>query len=329
MKIGIFSDPHITRKISYLPDRYYNIIDTFREIYKVFINSGVDIVVCCGDLFDKSRLLAIDTKLVSNVLSIMSMRETYVLSGNHDIGNDDSSLIDLLDLVDNLIPISEVYSFENLVFVPYGKMIPDNIKEGSILFTHDEFSGMTINSLGIQSKSKNTIDNRFTVFNGHIHLPSLYGNILNVGSVLPSKFGEMRFGDSINIYVYDTETKVIETHPLKSPYRFYIIDQKSVLNGSLEELYDREKICLRIDYTDDDFYKEYGEMDWSDYRYVTFRKVLPESLSSDVMLSSKSEVQKINVPDFIESRISKDSTISDTMRQSLLSEYPGILVEEV
>lgn len=343
MRIGVFSDPHITRKISYLTDRDKNIIETFREMYGYFKQSAVDIVVCCGDLFDKSRLLAVDTSLVRDVLSIMSMIETYVISGNHDIGSEDSSITDILDLVPNLLPISKKYILKlsedsNLAFLPYGCKYTEDIPEDSILFTHDEYAGMVVNSLGVLSRSKYTIPvGKFKmIFNGHIHLPSkIYENFLNIGSILPSKFGEMRLFESPTVYIYDTEGDILTPHVLETPYRFYIMTQDQMTEEFIKDLIESgiQNVCLRIDYTDDAFYEEWSSnhnFPWDSFRYVTFRKVIPESkILMDSIISSKSEVQKVNVPEFIVSRVSNDQQIQDKLRESVLKEFPSVLVEEV
>lgn len=335
MKIGIYSDPHITRKISYLPDRSDNILDTFIEIYNRFKYERVDLVVCCGDLFDRSRLLAIDTDLVCEVIKVMSTVRTYVLSGNHDMGDTRSSLIDILELVPNILPVSISSSMDivesgvQLVFVPYGQGLPDtDISTDSIVFTHDEYAGMTINSLGSKSKSDRNISDDFPIiFNGHIHIPGIYGNIINVGSVLPSKFGEMVFGDSPHIYIYDTDSKKVNTYDLMKPYRFYIIDQDHI--SDLDIISNSSSTCIRIDYTDDKFYDRYSRSDLlNKFKYMTFRKIIPESSTVSTSISVRSEIQRVDVPSFMSLRVSNDKTLSDEMKNSIINEFPIILVEE-
>ena len=93
MKIGIYSDVHISRTSSIMPLylnenskytlRLQNCINSMNEMYQTFENKNVDLIINCGDTFN-SHTISVDE--ISSYLDInhKSFCKELVIVGNHD-----------------------------------------------------------------------------------------------------------------------------------------------------------------------------------------------------------------------------------------------------
>lgn len=342
MKIGVYTDPHITRKINYLPDRTQNIVDTFRDMYGIFKLHDVSKVVCCGDFFDKARILSSDIKLVSYVMGVLadSELETVVLSGNHDFGDSKDSIANILNTLPNVTTVSrfehEVVQDIDLIYIPYGSTLEEESVHGrNIIFSHEEYAGMIINTLGTKSRSTKTVDKYEgrLVVNGHIHRFSQDTGFLNLGTCIPTKFGEQDFRSLPCVAIIDTDNLKYILEPLTEPYRFYILSDIASavdLQSKVSEIHSDEqcKCCIRIDHTCDT--EELSTVDLSGFKYVSYRKVIPESSSLETQnVSITGSAQKVNVVPFIETRVNGDKELSDTSKSLILKEVMNTLRGEV
>lgn len=342
MRIGVYTDPHITRKINYLPDRTQNIVDTLRDMYGIFSRHNVSKVVCCGDFFDKARILSSDMKLVSTVMEVLenSGLETVVLSGNHDFGDSKDSIADILNILPNVRTVSkfdcERIQGVDLIYVPYGCTLAEESVSGrNIVFSHEEYAGMIINTLGTKSRSTKTIDkyNGRLVVNGHIHRFSQDTGFLNLGTCIPTKFGELESGSLPCVAIIDTDNLKYILEPLTEPYRFYILSDITSavdLQSQVSKIHSGEqcKCCIRIDHTCDT--EELSTVDLSRFKYVSYRKMIPESSSLETQnVSITGSAQKVDVVPFIETRVNGDTELSETSKSLVLREVMNTLIGEV
>lgn len=228
MKIFIYSDLHISRTSSILPNsldsmysyRQQMVLDTGKFLSNVIAQETPDIIVNCGDTFDQSTITSYDVHTASQFFRCFEQFNIphYVLVGNHDMVNSYYNAVTLLDNIPNIKVISTPTSIQTvqglkLAFLPYCNY-QDILQfpEGQILFSHQDIQGSIIRGdfalpTGIAQEQLKQYN---VVFNGHIHKPSIINNIVNVGSVTTHSFSDDN--DFIpQCYVYDTETGNLKT----------------------------------------------------------------------------------------------------------------------
>lgn len=133
--------------------------------------------------------------------------------------NSDFNAVALLNNIKNITVVSDPYSVEyngiKLAFLPYcdyNYLL--TYPEGDILFSHNDIQGSLIRGDfklpdGIDTK---TLKDRYKiVFNGHIHKPSIFDNVVNVGSITTHSFSDDN--DFIpQCYIFNTDTMKIDNH---------------------------------------------------------------------------------------------------------------------
>lgn len=199
-KILIFTDPHLEGPAV----RMASAVQTMNWLCDLAQAEEVDAIVCCGDLTNRA-ILTTPEEIAGFNLSMVRMAnlavgqesrpiEFHLVMGNHDLLST-SRLMSTVAILDIHPRVSVHHQFASrqiadttFDFLPYGKQ-PDPQK-GRFLFTHNDFTGIVYNFTGYQAKKGFGItdfQNYESVFNGHIHLPSSSGNLINVGSVLPQR----------------------------------------------------------------------------------------------------------------------------------------------
>ena len=227
MKIFMYSDVHISRTSSILPQtegkysyRQQMIMATGKWLSNLVKDEKPDIIINLGDTFDQHTITSYDIDTASDFFgNFIDIKVPHiVLVGNHEMVNKDFNAISILKHINNIIVIDEPSKINleingngnpvPLAFLPYQdwKEIKD-FPDGEFLFSHIDIKGSSIrkgsdlkDGLDVDSLSKYKL-----VFNGHIHKPSIKGNIINVGSITTHGFGDDE--DSIpTCYIFDTDT---------------------------------------------------------------------------------------------------------------------------
>lgn len=227
MKIFMYSDLHISKTSSILPQaegkysyRQQMIMATGKWLSNLVRDEKPDIIINLGDTFDQHTITSYDIDTASEFFgNFKDLKVPHiVLVGNHEMINKDFNAIALLKHINNIIVIDEPSKI-NLEINGNGKPVPlaflpyqdwREIKEfpdGEYLFSHIDIKGSSIrrdselkDGLSIDSLSKYKI-----VFNGHIHKPSIKGNVVNVGSITTHSFSDDE--DSIpTAYIFNTDT---------------------------------------------------------------------------------------------------------------------------
>lgn len=227
MKIFMYSDLHISKTSSILPQtegkysyRQQIIMATGKWLATLVKEEKPDIIINLGDTFDQHTITSYDIDTASKFFKCFEEFKIphIVLVGNHEMLNKDFNALGLLRNISNIWLIEEPsrinleinYNGEPipLAFLPYQdwKDIKE-FPEGEYLFSHIDIQGSSVRR-DIELKeglTQDTLKKYKLVFNGHIHKPSIRGNVVNVGSITTHGFGDDE--DTVpTAYIFDTDT---------------------------------------------------------------------------------------------------------------------------
>lgn len=207
MKIGIYSDVHISRNNGIMPlylnkneNGYTTRLDFCRKamgyVYQTFSKEKVDLIINCGDTFNSHTVTSDELKCFSEIYgskmygSESQRPKEFIIVGNHDKFNDSFSSIDLLNCFKTFnIQVVKDYEWDSwegvdIYLIGYFKTEEFNQKiqemlekyprqhDKAILFMHGDINGSTLFG---SKKITNQIDNEMLydkfdiVVNGHIH----------------------------------------------------------------------------------------------------------------------------------------------------------------
>ena len=249
MKIFMYSDLHISKTSSILPLTSSNskytyrqnmIIETGKYLASIIDEVKPDLIINLGDTFDQHTITSYDIDVASEFFKCFKYINIphLVLVGNHEMINYDYNAIKILSNIDNITVITEPSSVDldlissfnkdsaitsqsandkiqsaKIALMPYMEYkdileFPD----GDFLFSHIDIMGMKIRGdyelpegVSAEQLSKYKL-----VFNGHIHKPSIKGNVVNVGSISTHSFADDN--ESVpQCYVFDTDTLDLKT----------------------------------------------------------------------------------------------------------------------
>lgn len=243
MKILLYSDLHISRTSSILPmlsDSIYTyrqkmIITTGQWLAQIAVNEKPDLIINLGDTFDQHTITSYDVDVASRFFqNFKTSKEVskiphLILVGNHEMINQNFNAIEILNNIDGVTVIKDSVSISSsdyantkdniqLAFLPYCNYTDIlSYPDGDFLFSHQDIQGSTIRGDfklpdGINT---NSLKKYKLVFNGHIHKPGVFGNVINVGSVTTHSFSDDN--DSVpQTYIFDTSTLNLKT--FRNPY---------------------------------------------------------------------------------------------------------------
>lgn len=264
MKIFMYSDLHISKTSSILPLSSVNPKYTYRQnmiiklgqyLADVIDQEKPDLIVNLGDTFDQHTITSYDVDVASEFFNCFKYLNIphVVLVGNHEMINADFNAIQILNNIDNITVITEPctvdskillaeynkdidenYEYPKLAFMPY-REFRDIVEfpDGDFLFSHLDIKGMSVRS-GYDLEdgvSTDTLTKYKLVFNGHIHKPSIKGNIVNVGSISTHSFSD----DDSSVpqcYVFNTDSLNLVTYKPNTCPLF----RKFSINNNLTEL---------------------------------------------------------------------------------------------
>lgn len=246
MKILLYSDVHISKTSSILPIscdnskysyRQQMIIDTGKFLADIADTQKPDLIINLGDTFDQHTVTSYDIDTASAFFNCFRYCNIphLVLVGNHEMINHNFNAIQLLSNINNitvitepttihckLLPVidgerytaSKLATFPDIAVIPYCNYTDIlEFPEGEFLFSHLDIQGASIrgNIILEEGLDSNILKQKYKlVFNGHIHKPSIFGNIVNVGSVTTHSFADdnMAFPQC---YIFDTNTMDLQT----------------------------------------------------------------------------------------------------------------------
>ncbi|MFA5758283.1 MAG: metallophosphoesterase [Clostridia bacterium] len=187
-KFVVVGDLHCSPTTLNVTYKIFELLKNFSEYTPIFL----------GDFFhSKSRL---DSRFLINLFGILSTykEKCFILSGNHDFIDANTSLISILP--SNFVKITsptviaeDAYKF---VFLPYTTptkeaitFVTDNANPDTILFSHIVIDQLT--DLNLESFPKELFDTYKAVLNGHIHNSEIKDNIVQPGAVYPVSVSEI------------------------------------------------------------------------------------------------------------------------------------------
>ena len=249
MRIFMYSDLHISKTSSIMPQnitgskysyRQQKILETGKYLVDIIDKEKPDLIINLGDTFDQHTLTSYDISIASEFFKCFRYLSIphLVIVGNHEMVNYEFNAIDILSNIDNITVISEPTTIDlNLLsaFNPNSDVVVQSANneiqsakialmpymeykdilsfpDGDFLFSHIDIMGMTIrgNYELPEGVSADQLQKYKLVFNGHIHKPSMKGNVVNVGSISTHSFSDDN--DSVpQCYIFDTETLDLKT----------------------------------------------------------------------------------------------------------------------
>lgn len=274
MKIGIYSDVHISRTSSILPLylndhskytlRLENCINSMNDMYQTFEDRNVDVIINCGDTFNSHTISADEMSAYLDIIHKPFCKE-YIIVGNHDKFNNIFNSIKLGDLFDNIdivdkykvfrIDSSDVDVYMIAYFNPkefnelLDEMLTKYPKEHkkSILFMHGDIDGsLLFGNLRVEnqiSKAK-LIQNFDLVINGHIHCNETIYNkddkkIINIGSLTTHSFADSNKHIG-RYYILNTYDMSIESFEAKDQILFRTYE----INNENDVIKFKEQLCM-------------------------------------------------------------------------------------
>lgn len=331
MKIGIISDAHIFNRCAISPDKYKDVIyDKFK---------GVDFIVDCGDLTDKSSLTAEQIDTLTNIFSNLN-KKMYYVAGNHDsLGG--TTVASIFDLKPNIEVIREPKVIDNMLFIPY-------IGNKTELFSKLDSLDLT-DSLPLAFSHLNLTQNFYAmlpfnddtakqlhkyadvIFNGHIHTPesykTLFGDIYNIGSCSSLTYGD----EHIPCYsIYDTENKNLMHYTIEDTVVHYTCIIKDGLVPSsvypdIDSLVTNHFVCCRFRLPNDcigglDLKKNVKHRFENNDRVELYFDYI-KTQNSDTISVSVNKINKISLAEQLIKSFEKDMgvVLSDNIKKKVLN----------
>ena len=235
MLIGIISDAHLFNRYAITAEEYKNTIN------KMFDKLGVDFVVDCGDITDKSTITAPQLDAFGQIFRDLK-KPVYIVAGNHD-SLSNTSVAAILKLNPNVKVITTPTLIgDNLLFVPYTDENTRNLYKKLEFLTEDKdtssifmFSHLNITNLYYSTIPFDKLSNMFkyanVIFNGHIHInqqhEDIYGTFYNVGSCSSITFGDEH---TPNYCVFNTDTLELHTYDIKGSiiHRTFLVTKDNI-----------------------------------------------------------------------------------------------------
>lgn len=252
MKIFVYSDCHWSSSSSILRGhgekyslRLENLILSVNWAEKMSKKVGANLVVCCGDFFDKSSLNSEEISALSEI-EWNTDAQHVMLVGNHEMWNNgveisSSNIFKMLQffVADN--PYTELKSFGEICFIPYTeendikKIVAREYSGKRIIFSHNDICGIQmgkfISKNGFDLKDIESCCDLYV--NGHLHNGEIIGNkIINIGNLTGQNFSEDATKYKHCALVIDTDTFEYEEIENPNALNFYKVRYEN-LYGNL------------------------------------------------------------------------------------------------
>lgn len=229
MKIGLYADPHVSQTSSIIvgkqgefSGRLNNLIQSFKWMSQIFKEKQCQVIICLGDMTDKSSLTSEEITAMSQFEGI---REHLLLVGNH-CRSDKSGKINSLNLVNNSIfkPCVETFGGRKFLFLPYNTSLEDLslYKDIDVILSHNDIKGYDLGGhTSTEGYEISTITDHCQLFiNGHLHNGGWLVNnrVVNLGQLSGMNFSSCGGQWEPSIGILDTETLNLEI--IENPYAY-------------------------------------------------------------------------------------------------------------
>ena len=263
MRLLFFGDMHfceyasIYRKMGqFFSKRLENLINTQNKIEATAEEYRCDMVIGCGDYFDKPELNATEITALQEI-GWSNIPHAFIV-GNHEglLNNLSTSSAHLFRSIPNFTLYDKpdyikVDEDTYLLFLPYClecdrqsllntfPFLSDLLKENKkiIIVSHNDIKGLQYG--GFESKDGydiEDIEQHCTLFiNGHLHNGSKFcNNGYNIGNITGQNFSENAFKYKHRMMLVDTDTmsiEYIENDWALNFYKFEVFDSRSLHNS--------------------------------------------------------------------------------------------------
>jgi DNA repair exonuclease SbcCD nuclease subunit len=240
MKIGIFSDLHLTKggkKVDIWDKKTLDGLNVLNQVIGIFVKHKVDKFIFCGDFFNERY--RIDVQILTGAVKILvDMKDIpgVFIPGNHDLYYTKENYVNSLvtyslkwEIIDNIVRDND------FVYLPFlNKIGPEIYKQlnGKYLFCHQFLKGFPIQNdyVPVEDVIDYTKVNCEWIFAGHSHVPYRKGKFISLGSVM-----DLSFADSPDIdkgcYIFDTETEDLQFFKLDYP-KYIKVDDVSMVKDN-------------------------------------------------------------------------------------------------
>ena len=314
MKIGIYSDLHISVTSSIMPiycenskytTRLQMMIDTAKWMYKVFEDRRVELILNGGDTMDSHTIRSEEISTLSEFYSYSRGIPEIHIPGNHEILDSelnfysDSILnnLDFITIYDKPTKINDMISV-----VPYMKaedVSNDMLKSLSnkILLSHIDIKGSHLRPDYIMDSGVDPelLSEYFDItINGHLHtaekLNTSKGDIWNIGSITSGSFNDNN-NYIPSICILDTDTMTIEriNNPNAILFRRINIQSIQQLIERLKSLDKRYKYILRVS-VPYNIREDARRIIGNESSVVTYRVVSDMSKSHSISISNSNDL---------------------------------------
>ena len=259
MKICMFADPHwcsyssiVTSRGEVYSTRLEYLIKSMNFVEDTARKYDCASVFCLGDFFDKAVLNSEEITSLTEI-NWSDMPHVFIV-GNHEVNMSDVfyNSAQLFNLIPSCTVIDKPIQYEldskMIAFLPYignnrSYKISDYLDDTTlprVIFSHNNIKGVQLGKfISTDGFDINDIENNCDwFFNGHLHNTGYIGNsnkILNIGNLCGQNFSEDAFKYKHCVYVFDTDTFVLDA--VVNPYalNFYkldlVNDDVSILNS--------------------------------------------------------------------------------------------------
>ena len=194
-------------------------------------------IVIGGDIFHtKSVIHTLAQSVLLDFVRDFQKVEFIVIDGNHDLSSKSGSGVSALKCLDNepnVQMLHETKKIENILFVPWGPNMVNDIKNGKAdyLIAHIGLNEAQLSSgISIVSDIRlNDLKNYKRCFLSHYHRPQEVGNVTYVGSLIQLDWGEKH--EDKRFLIVDTNTGKVDselTYGYKKYFEFEITNENKV-----------------------------------------------------------------------------------------------------
>ena len=246
MKVGVYADAHFSLNSSIilgqansLEGRLNHLVDSFRWMYNLFRENGVELIVDLGDLADSYILRAEEITAISTSLSFNQEIPEYHILGNHERLDYDGSIssVNFVDTIQNQFIVGSISYLDlggkSATLLPYSNGYDDELIETlpdtDYLFSHLDILGSDTGGWSLTDGIKPTIlANKFGMtINGHIHNGSwvIPKKVLNLGSISGQNFSSRQINWNPSVMILDTETDSYQL--FENPYALIFVNKSA------------------------------------------------------------------------------------------------------
>jgi DNA repair exonuclease SbcCD nuclease subunit len=302
-----------------------NLINSVNWAEKLSMTEKANLVVCCGDFFDKSTINSEELSALTEVEWNKDVNHV-MLVGNHEMWSNDlkissANVFKFLGFFVADSPYTEKTEFGELCFIPYvdstksiSDYVPAEHKGKRIIFSHNDISGIQMGKFVSKNGFNVTdIESCCDLFiNGHLHNGErVSSKIINVGNLTGQNFGENAFIYKHGVFIIDTST--LECKFVENPFALNFYKMKydsfpcvkdSIVNGVVTVYCKEDFVSLCKD-------------ELENCKNIVSFKIVPEREKQETVNNS---IEKIRADDHLEqfrTYIASELGLSDVVKQEL------------